>query len=1116
PGISAFAVGIRASRNNNIVIKNLVVSSFHLGVYLDSDSNNNILTNITANNNLIGIYIDPKSSNNIVSSITANNNNDSGIYLWGNSNNALSNITANRNNIGIYLWTSSNNTLTNILTNNNKYGVYLYSNSNNNILTNITANNNNMHGIALFTNCSNNILSSIIANNNSNGLYLVYLYSNSNNTLTNIVTNNNRGYGIWLWTSSNNTLTNIVTNNNGYSGIYLSTSGSGDVRSTFNTFSNITANNNNNSGILLGANSENTFSDIIANNNNQSGIWLSSSFDNSFSDIIANNNRYAVYTSSSSNNIFSSISVDNNTNAGIMLYGGSNNIIKDGNIYSGGLNDVNVSFSENNTFLNVTYNIAKEYVNTYSTLIRKWYFDVSVQDRSSNLIENAIVNVNDSNGNIIFQENTSSLGITSLYTLTQYSSNGRVRANYTYFATATKNNTSNFTAFNIMGNTRAVIILQACSPYLINSTWSEWINISCLKVDLLNQSRSRVQYDSNNCGLIINQTFVEYQTNQICDYCQPHPVNTTFSEWKNQTSCLFGDYYIQNKSIIEYDSNYSSCYALTNLPTDLWNNGLNKTYWNFQNQTCDFCKPNISTFLTNWQNISCLLGDKMNQSRINTSYDVKQCINSSTGNLEYQNSTLNEYRQLNNSCDFCTPNLTNTTWNNWTNVGICTIKDIQNQSRFRVQYDNKSCSDHSILNQTILEYQGVSCDYCKPNPINTTVTESDWKNQTSCLLGDYYIQNRSIIEYDANYSSCYDVTHLQNDSWNNGENKTYWEFRNQSCEVACILNLTNTTWSDWVNISCLSNNKMNQSRFLTQYDSSSCPNSQNKTVYGYQAIEDCNIINPPNSSSLSLTSPINKIYSERSIPFDVSSTSKFVKLVYSDNNGRESTLCTNCFGYARSKSLSDGNHTILFRGVSLNGKNVTNQTSFFIDSKDPQISTIKPASRKYSNGSDFYIKYTEDNLENVTLFYGNDKIEKNSCEDGRNKNCTFAIDLSKYDNQSLVYSFRLVDIAGNIDQSRNTTIKIDATAPEIKDFKAPISGKYVSFNMTILNEDKNSFNKVEYQDNSGSRWNSLCTSLKNNNCFKKVYFRTGNHNLVVRATDDAGNSDTEIININIV
>src|SRR3989344_4021483 len=79
------------------------------------------------------------------------------------------------------------------------------------------------------------------------------------------------------------------------------------------------------------------------------------------------------------------------------------------------------------------------------------------------------------------------------------------------------------------------------------------------------------------------------------------------------------------------------------------------------------CVQNITnTNWSDWQNISCLFGDIMNQSRINTSYDINQCINSSTGSLEYENKTFEEYRQLNDSCDYCTPNLTNTTWGVWT------------------------------------------------------------------------------------------------------------------------------------------------------------------------------------------------------------------------------------------------------------------------------------------------------------------------------------------------------------------------------------------------------------------------------------------------------------------
>ena len=45
-----------------------------------------------------------------------------------------------------------------------------------------------------------------------------------------------------------------------------------------------------------------------------------------------------------------------------------------------------------------------------------------------------------------------------------------------------------------------------CNPNLINTSWSAWINLSCLPLDKMNQTRSRIQYDSNNCGTIQNQT----------------------------------------------------------------------------------------------------------------------------------------------------------------------------------------------------------------------------------------------------------------------------------------------------------------------------------------------------------------------------------------------------------------------------------------------------------------------------------------------------------------------------------------------------------------------------------------------------------------------------------
>ena len=60
-----------------------------------------------------------------------------------------------------------------------------------------------------------------------------------------------------------------------------------------------------------------------------------------------------------------------------------------------------------------------------------------------------------------------------------------------------------------------------CTPNLKNTTWSGWMNVSCLSSGLMNQSRSLVQYDTNNCG-IANNTISEYRAVENCTYtCTP-------------------------------------------------------------------------------------------------------------------------------------------------------------------------------------------------------------------------------------------------------------------------------------------------------------------------------------------------------------------------------------------------------------------------------------------------------------------------------------------------------------------------------------------------------------------------------------------------------------------
>ena len=158
----------------------------------------------------------------------------------------------------------------------------------------------------------------------------------------------------------------------------------------------------------------------------------------------------------------------------------------------------------------------------------------------------------------------------------------------------------------------------------------------------------------------------------------------------------------------------------------------------------------------------------------------------------------------------CITNLVNTSWSDWINFGICDIYDNQTQIRNLTQYDTNNCGE--IANQTIYEYQNISCNYCSFNNVNTT--KSDWYDITSCSIFDNKTQTRNWTEYDNNYSTCYAVTGLISDLF---INVTWFENQTVSCNY-CSYSIVNSSWTDWTNISCLADETMNQTRNKTEYD----------------------------------------------------------------------------------------------------------------------------------------------------------------------------------------------------------------------------------------------------------------------------------------------------------
>ncbi|MBI5060861.1 MAG: hypothetical protein HZB67_00945 [Candidatus Aenigmarchaeota archaeon] len=136
-----------------------------------------------------------------------------------------------------------------------------------------------------------------------------------------------------------------------------------------------------------------------------------------------------------------------------------------------------------------------------------------------------------------------------------------------------------------------------CNINLVNTSWSSWSNVgNCTAQDEQNQSRYKTQYDANNCGVLQNQTFYEYQ-NQKCDFCTPN--------WIANSICSAND----SLNVWYNDSN--SCFSQTNLSSDL--QGIP------DNQTIPFsCDYNGDGFIGNLSDVNTTLSNLTIENNNNT------------------------------------------------------------------------------------------------------------------------------------------------------------------------------------------------------------------------------------------------------------------------------------------------------------------------------------------------------------------------------------------------------------------------------------------------------------------------------------------------------------------
>ena len=283
-------------------------------------------------------------------------------------------------------------------------------------------------------------------------------------------------------------------------------------------------------------------------------------------------------------------------------------------------------------------------------------------------------------------------------------------------------------------------------------------------------------------------------------------------------------------------------------------------------------------------------------------------------------------------------------------------------------------------------------------------------------------------------------------------------------------------------------------------------------------------LQPPN---LTINNPLNgSIHNERSVLLDLEVDEKS-DIYYTDlinGRGRWTRVCSDCFGYDRTRSFSEGLNRIQFRASDVVGNTAYKNISFFIDSAKPRILREEPKDG-FTEG-DFSIQFKEDNPVSLFMTYGDvnpgfnvHEIDIGSeCQLDRGRYyCDTHIDLSGYEGHEILYWVTLTDIAGTLTDSRkHNGLDVDTTSPVINSLTHTINKRFVGFAVNVTEEN---FDEVTYSytdTNGRTRQGRLCSRLKNGICEKKLSFRPGHFDVSIQVIDKAGNSVGQVVSFDVV
>jgi len=295
----------------------------------------------------------------------------------------------------------------------------------------------------------------------------------------------------------------------------------------------------------------------------------------------------------------------------------------------------------------------------------------------------------------------------------------------------------------------------------------------------------------------------------------------------------------------------------------------------------------------------------------------------------------------------------------------------------------------------------------------------------------------------------------------------------------------------------------------------------------YSEIEWQFTINTSETFEMNASMPENKSYDSRKVQFKINIIDhrnvnlKFIN--YNDKAPKLKPLCTNCneYGISRLKTqtLNEGENNIIIKAEDEFGNIVEKNILLFIDSEAPKISQTAPKRNSVTNGSDFSIKYTENNLQSIILFYSNQNLNQNitfqNCSSGKNIICSQTINLTQFDNQFIDFYFQVND-GINSEISKETRVLVDLILPVLT-INSPANNTLYLLNKVLFNIEVSEPVTLEYKTDLKNQWKRLCARCVSygTDKIKIERLKSGTNSVIIRATDKAGNSASQDISIDV-